>query len=126
MALFLDELNRWWELKAIEVQAVLSILGRVNTPEAVQALETFIYETNCYGRYSNRTRGMLRARRELPAAEQKCEEADRDKAPLSVRQAWVRLLKKVYVVHPLLCPERGSELRVVSFISIDNGLAEGL
>ena len=36
--------------------------------------------------------------------------------PLAVRQAWARLIRKVYEVDPLRCPRCGGTLRVIAVI----------
>lgn len=65
-----------------------------------------------YGYYSNRARGE-RAKR---ASDGPCCSAPApDRAPLSVRQAWARMLRKVFEVDPLACP-CGGRLRVVAVI----------
>ena len=39
-----------------------------------------------------------------------------DLAPLAVRQAWARLIRRVYEVDPLLCPRCGETMRVIVVI----------
>jgi ribosomal protein S27E len=63
-----------------------------------------------YGWYSNKARGMRRKETEAAAAA----------APLAARsrasQTWAMLIKRVYEIDPLACPECGSQMKVVAFI----------
>ncbi len=66
-----------------------------------------------YGWYSNKSRGMRKkaaaeAAGESPAAE--------GASPGRSSQSWAMLIKRVYEVDPLSCPECGSQMRVVAFI----------
>ena len=75
-----------------------------------------------YGWYSNRTRGKRRAQ----AAEhqdQGEQAAPADEAlpspppaPIAVRRAWAAMIKRVYEVDPLKCPECDGAMYIVSFI----------
>jgi len=70
-----------------------------------------------YGWYSNRTRGYRKQHRLLakgkapdpllgPAA----------RAPLEVRRSWARLIRQVYEVDRLLCPQCGGTMKVIAVI----------
>ena len=66
-----------------------------------------------YGWYSNKSRGM----RKKPAAEAAGESpAAEGASPGRSSQSWAMLIKRVYEVDPLSCPECGSQMRVVAFI----------
>ncbi|MFB6346836.1 MAG: transposase [bacterium] len=67
--------------------------------------------TRYYGWYSNVSRGK-RARAE---GEQGSETTYVRPAPLAHKR-WAMLIKQVYEVDPLECPECGSEMKVISFI----------
>ena len=65
-----------------------------------------------YGRYSSRTRGAERERPEI-------EEADAEsssQARQAAKAAWAKLIRKVYEVDPLLCPNCGAQMRVIALI----------
>jgi hypothetical protein len=68
-----------------------------------------------YGWYSNKSRGM----RKKMAAEASAESAE-EPTPASAKtrssQAWAMLIKRVYEVDPMSCPECGGQMQVVSFI----------
>ena len=70
-----------------------------------------------YGWYSNRTRGYRRHHGLLgttPVVKPAPEATDQ--APLEVRRAWARLIRKVYAVAPLGCPHCGSTMKVIAVI----------
>ncbi len=33
-----------------------------------------------------------------------------------MRRSWAQLLKRVYEINPLICPDCGAEMRIISFI----------
>ena len=43
---------------------------------------------------------------------------DEDRSPdaRSLRRSWAQLIKRVYEIDPLLCPDCGSEMRIIAFI----------
>jgi len=69
-----------------------------------------------YGWYSNKSRGMhMKAAAEAagessPAAPTRSESVDRSS------QSWAMLIKRVYDVDPLTCPQCGGQMAVVAFI----------
>ena len=80
-----------------------------------------------YGWYSNKSRGLRKA---VPALG----EAKKDKRSPSLippveedlthyqkqcRSAWARLIRKIYEVEPLLCPQCKHPMRVIAFIEND-------
>jgi hypothetical protein len=71
-----------------------------------------------YGWYASRARGdrakkfataPVKSRAEIVAETE-------ERAPLSVRRSWARLIAKVYESDPLVCDECGSEMYIVSLI----------
>lgn len=72
--------------------------------------------TRYYGYYANRVRG-ARRRREPPVGEPTLVT---EPVPLTFREArrrWAELLRHIFEVDPLRCPARGSEMRIVAFIT---------
>ena len=65
-----------------------------------------------YGWYSNKSRGM-RKKTEVAASEEPLAE---ETTTSRSSQAWAMLIKRVYEVDPLSCPECGGQMKVVSFI----------
>lgn len=65
-----------------------------------------------YGRYSSRTRG---AEHERPDTDEPDAEAH-GQARQAAKAAWAKLIRKVYEVDPLLCPECGAQMRVIALI----------
>jgi len=65
-----------------------------------------------YGRYSSRTRG---AERERPEIEEPDAESA-SQARQAAKAAWAKLIRKVYEVDPLLCPQCGAQMRVIALI----------
>ena len=65
-----------------------------------------------YGWYSNKSRGM----RKKAEADTSDEPLAEETATSRSSQAWAMLIKRVYEVDPLCCPECGGEMKVVSFI----------
>ena len=66
-----------------------------------------------YGWYSNRTRGS-RKRHGLRAKAQAADPVPGtdDRVPLEVRRAWARLIRQVYEVDPLRCPQCAVTMKV--------------
>ena len=64
------------------------------------------------GCYSNKSRGM----RKKAAAEASAESLSEDATTFRSSQAWAMLIKRVYEVDPLSCPQCGGEMKVVAFI----------
>jgi len=69
-----------------------------------------------YGWYSAKTRSWRRAQGLLPPVPKAAPAAESDRAPLSVRRSWARLVKKVYEADPLICNRCGATMRIVAFI----------
>lgn len=65
-----------------------------------------------YGWYSNKSRGM----RNKVEAEASAEQPSEDAATSRSSPTWAMLIKRVYEVDPLCCPECGGQMQVVSFI----------
>ena len=42
--------------------------------------------------------------------------ADDTSSARAARRSWARLIKKIYEVDPLLCPECGGDMRIIAFI----------
>ena len=65
-----------------------------------------------YGWYSNKSRGM----RKTAEAEAPDEPSSAEAAATGSSQSWAMLIKRVYEVGPLCCPECGGQMQVESFI----------
>ena len=65
-----------------------------------------------YGWYSNKSRGMRKKAEAVASDESSSEEA----AATGSSPSWAMLIKRVYEVDPLSCPECGGQMKVVSFI----------
>ncbi len=65
-----------------------------------------------YGRYSSRTRG---AEHERPDAPEPGPEAE-GLARHAAKKAWAKMIRKVYEVDPLACPQCGAQMRVIALI----------
>ena len=65
-----------------------------------------------YGWYSNKSRGMRKKTQVAASEEPLAEETTTSRSS----QAWAMLIKRVYEVDPLSCPECGGQMKVVSFI----------
>jgi len=66
-----------------------------------------------YGWYSNKSRGM---RKKAEASAESSGEAPSSAAATGSSQSWAMLIKRVYEVDPLCCPECGGQMKVVLFI----------
>ena len=72
--------------------------------------------TRYYGYYANRVRGTRKRREDLPAGPPPIAAP----VPLALREArrrWAELLRQIFEVDPLRCPECGAEMRIVACIS---------
>ena len=65
-----------------------------------------------YGWYSNKSRGM----RKKAAAEASAEASSEEAVATGSSHSWAMLIKRVYEVDPLCCPQCGGQMKVVSFI----------
>ena len=65
-----------------------------------------------YGWYSNKSRGMRKKAQAAVSDEPSSEEPTTSRSS----QAWAMLIKRVYEVDPLCCPECGGQMKMVSFI----------
>ena len=106
--------------------------SRLDTPaperfsplDALAALTAFIPDkgfqlARYYGYYSNKARGKRRRQNAEPAipGAASCPDAVQDDDfRRFCRRAWVRLIRKVYLVNPLTRPKCGGRLRILSFI----------
>jgi len=66
-----------------------------------------------YGWYSNRSRGERKKTEEDSSTPKVIEPVLSSK---EYRSRWSRLIRKIYEVDPLICPECGGEMRIISFI----------
>ena len=71
-----------------------------------------MHSNRYYGWYSNKSRGM----RKKAEAEASAESSSEATAATGSSQLWAMLIKRVYEVDPLCCPECGGQMKVVSFI----------
>ena len=69
-----------------------------------------------YGWYSNKSRGMRKKAEAEASAESSGAEATPTAAATRCSQTWAMLIKRVYEVDPLSCPQCGGEMKVVAFI----------
>ena len=69
-----------------------------------------------YGWYSNRTRGYRKQHGLLGKAERAEPVPNETRVPLEVRRSWARLIRQVYEVDPLLCPQCGWTMKVIAVI----------
>ena len=69
-----------------------------------------------YGWYSNKSRGMRKKAAAEAAAESPTAAAAEGASPGRSSQSWAMLIKRVYEVDPLSCPECGGQMEVVAFI----------
>ena len=78
-----------------------------------------------YGWYSNKARGMRRKAAEVVAAESSARSSPAEAAPALPRsrasQTWAMLIKRVYEIDPLSCPECGGQMKVVAFLEPPQG-----
>jgi len=65
-----------------------------------------------YGLYANAHRGKKRKTGEHPSHPPIID----DKVSFVPSKGWAEMIKKVYEVNPLLCPQCGGEMKVISFI----------
>ena len=45
--------------------------------------------------------------------------AEATRPPVAVRQAWARLIRKIYAADPLVCPRGGGRMKVIAVIEQD-------
>ena len=75
-----------------------------------------------YGRYSNASRGKRkkakRQRLSQPSVASSSAESDSqaDRFSRERRRSWARLLKKIYEIDPLRCPQCGHAMQIIAFI----------
>ena len=69
-----------------------------------------------YGWYSNKSRGMRKKAAAVASAEAPADPPHEEAASQRSSQAWAMLIKRIYEVDPLCCPECGGQMKVVSFI----------
>jgi hypothetical protein len=70
-----------------------------------------------YGWYSNRSRGYRKQQAPNGGATKSTPVLENDNpTPFAMRQAWARLIRRVYEVDPLLCPRCGGTMRVIAVI----------
>ena len=76
-----------------------------------------------YGWYSNKSRGMRKkaAEAEVVAADQPGGEAPEVPTPSRSSQTWAMLIKRVYEIDPLACPQCGGQMTVIAFIEPPQG-----
>lgn len=69
-----------------------------------------------FGWYSNKSRSMRKRAAPVACADARAEPPAAQAASQRSSQAWAMLIKRVYEVVPLCCPECGGQMQVVSFI----------
>ena len=74
-----------------------------------------------YGWYSNKSRGMRKKAAEAAGSAEDVEDSSatggaEEASSSRSRQSWAMLIKRVYEVDPLSCPECGGQMEVVAFI----------
>ena len=92
--------------------------------DALAALTAFIPEKGLqlvryYGYYSNKARGQRRRRNQAAtiSVSPSCPDGlQDDDFRRFCRRAWARLIRKVYLAHPMICPKCNGSLRIISFI----------
>ena len=72
---------------------------------------------NYFGWYSNKSRGMRAKLHVDPVVKEYLEIHDDDTPHRKLcRSRWAALIKKVYEVDPLICPDCGGEMKFIAFI----------
>lgn len=69
-----------------------------------------------YGWYSNKSRGLRKKLAAVASVDAPAEPPGEEAASERSSQAWAMLIKRVYEIDPLCCPECGGQMQVVSFI----------
>ena len=69
-----------------------------------------------YGWYSNKSRGMRKKAEAAHGATSSPEGDAPREAPARCSQTWAMLIKRVYEMDPMVCPQCGGEMKVVAFI----------
>ena len=73
--------------------------------------------TRYYGWYANRSRGMRRQAEPVDPATPIPIVPARPLAPTAARRRWAELLRHIFEVDPLACPQCGGAMRIVAFIT---------
>jgi len=96
-----------------ETVDALEFLARVvsHIPNKGQVLQRY------YGWYANRTRG-IRRRAGVPEPAPAVAAEAVPAALADVRRRWAELLRRIFEVDPLRCPQCGQEMRIVAFITV--------
>jgi len=108
-----DERLREGVSRNFQVFAALEFLAEVtqHIPDKGQHLIHY------FGWYSNKERGMRKKRAPVIHETMRDEEGAGDGAFIKKRKmSWSALIRKVYEVDPLRCPDCGGEMKVISFI----------
>ncbi len=71
-----------------------------------------------YGFYSNKSRG-LRTQGQAQAALGVAPSSASAPGAKEARKRWAALIKQVYEVDPLVCPQCGGQMKIISFIERD-------
>ena len=71
--------------------------------------------TRYYGWYSNKSRG-VRKKAEIAASATAGESSSENDVPPRSNSTWAMLIKRIYEVDPLICPQCGGQMKVVAFI----------
>lgn len=71
--------------------------------------------TRYYGWYSNKSRG-VRKKAEVAASAAAGDSSSENDVPPRSNSTWAMLIKRIYEVDPLICPQCGGQMKVVAFI----------
>ncbi len=71
-----------------------------------------------YGFYSNKSRG-LRGQGQAQAATSAAQNSGPTPSARQARKRWAALIKQVYEIVPLSCPQCGAQMKIISFIERD-------
>ena len=74
-----------------------------------------------YGWYSNKARGMRRKQAEAASASTSGKAAASVPARCRASQTWAMLIKRVYEIDPMACPQCGGQMKVVAFLESPQG-----
>ncbi|MEK6816304.1 MAG: transposase, partial [Nanoarchaeota archaeon] len=80
--------------------------------EVVQHIPGRTHIVRYFGRYSNVSRG----KHEDEEARETLEPMPESRIPRATRQAWARLIAKIYLADPLICPRCGSSMKISKFV----------
>jgi hypothetical protein len=93
----------------VERMDYLEFIARVTSHIPDKGQVTIRY----FGLYANAHRGKVRKREEgrskLQAIEEEC--------PRVPRRGWAEMIRKVYEVNPLTCPQCGGQMRIIAFLT---------